>query len=162
MAAAGKRKELEQIVGLEIGREMSARTILFHQAIADVVGVSVTDMKCLDYIHRGEDVSAGDLARLTGLTTGAITAAVDRLEKADLAWRERSASDRRKVYIRLCDSPAAKKLFPIYESLGREMAQLVTRYSTRELETIHDFCLRCIEIIKHQTDAVQALTKQQT
>jgi DNA-binding MarR family transcriptional regulator len=159
MLASRKRKELEQIVGLEIGREMSARTILFHQAIADVVGVSVTDMKCLDYIHRGENISAGDLARLTGLTTGAITAAVDRLEKAGLARRERSATDRRKVYIRLCNSPVAKKILPIYEALGREMAQLVTCYSTRELETIHDFCLRCVEIIRRQTEAVQNLVK---
>ncbi|MBV9226552.1 MAG: hypothetical protein JOY85_21165, partial [Acidobacteriaceae bacterium] len=52
MPTSGKRKELEKIVGLEMGREVSARTILFHQAIADVAGVSVTDMKCLDYIHR--------------------------------------------------------------------------------------------------------------
>ena len=159
MPTSGKRKELEKIVGLEIGREVSARTILFHQAIADVVGVSVTDMKCLDYIHRGEDVSAGDLARLTGLTTGAITAAIDRLERAGLARRERSDSDRRKVYIRLCDSPTARKVAPIYEALGREMTQLAMRYSTRELETIRDFCLRCIEILKHQTEAIQTLEK---
>ena len=40
-----------------IGREMSARTIRFHQAIANVAGVSVTDLKCLDYIQRRGDAT---------------------------------------------------------------------------------------------------------
>jgi DNA-binding MarR family transcriptional regulator len=110
MATSRKRKELEEIVGMQIGREMSARTILFHQAIANVAGVSVTDLKCLDYIQRRGDATAGDLARLTGLTTGAITAAIDRLEKAGLARRERSEVDRRKVFIRLCQSSATKRI----------------------------------------------------
>src|SRR5258708_846335 len=117
MAKSRKRQELERQVGQEVGREIGARTILFHQAVANIVGVSVTDMKCLDYVDRGGDVTAGDLARLTGLTTGAITAAIDRLEKARLARRERSETDRRKVFIRLSESPATKRIGPIFEAL---------------------------------------------
>jgi len=156
MASSRKRKELEEMVGLKIGREMGARSILFHQAIANLAGVSVTDLKCLDYIDRGGDVTAGDLARMTGLTTGAITAAIDRLEKAGLARRERSEVDRRKVFIRLCESPAMARIAPFYEALGREASQMITRYSTRELETIRDFCERCIEMMRRQTEAVMA------
>ena len=156
MASSRKRKELEEVVGLKIGREMGARSILFHQAIANLAGVSVTDLKCLDYIDRGGDVTAGDLARMTGLTTGAITAALDRLEKAGLARRERSEVDRRKVFIRLCESPAMKRIAPFYEALGREASQMITRYSIRELETIKDFCERCIEMMRRQTEAVMA------
>ncbi len=151
MGTSRKRSELERRVGQELGRELSARTIFFHQAVANVAGVSVTDMKCLDYVQRGENVTAGDLARLTGLTTGAITAAIDRLEKAGLAERQRDSADRRKVYIRLRESRAAGKPLAIFEALGREMAQLVTRYSKRELETINDFGVSCIEILKRQT-----------
>jgi DNA-binding MarR family transcriptional regulator len=154
-----KRKELERQVGMEVGREIGARTILFHQAMANLVGVSVTDLKCLDYVDRGGDVTAGDLARVTGLTTGAITAAIDRLEKVGLARRERSETDRRKVFIRLSQSPMMKRIAPVYEALGRETAQLVTRYSTKELETIKDFCDRCIEIMRRQTEAVRTLQK---
>jgi DNA-binding MarR family transcriptional regulator len=160
MATSRKRKELEEIVGMQIGREMSARTILFHQAIANVAGVSVTDLKCLDYIQRRGDATAGDLARLTGLTTGAITAAIDRLEKAGLARRERSEVDRRKVFTRLCQSSATKRIMPIYEAMGGEMARLAGRYSEQELETIRDFCARCIEILRRQTEAVQASAKE--
>src|SRR5438270_3668603 len=146
MASSRKRKELERVVGFEAGRELGARSILFHQAIANIAGVSVTDLKCLDYIDRAGDVTAGDLARLTGLTTGAITAAIDRLEKAGLAQRERSRTDRRKVFIRLCESAAMARIAPFYEALGRESAQMVSRYTTAQLEKIKDFCDRCIEI----------------
>src|ERR1700749_4241751 len=149
-----KRNELERQVGMEVGREIGARTILFHQAMANLAGVSVTDLKCLDYVDRVGDVTAGDLARLTGLTTGAITAAIDRLEKAGLARRERSETDRRKVFIRLCQSPAMAKIGPIYDELGKEMSGLAERYSTRELETVKDFCDRCIEIMRRQTETV--------
>ena len=160
MADSRKRQELVRQVGLEVGREIGARTILFHQAIANMVGVSITDMKCLDYVDRGGDVTAGDLARLTGLTTGAITAAIDRLEKAGLARRERSETDRRKVFIRLAASPAMEKIGPIYDELGKEVSELATRYSTRELETIKDFCDRTIQIMRRHTEKVMELEKK--
>jgi DNA-binding MarR family transcriptional regulator len=160
MADSRKRQELVRQVGLEVGREIGARTILFHQAIANMVGVSITDMKCLDYVDRGGDVTAGDLARLTGLTTGAITAAIDRLEKAGLARRERSETDRRKIFIRIAASSATEKIGPIYDELGKEVSVLATRYSTRELETIKDFCDRTIAIMRRHTEKVMALEKK--
>jgi predicted ArsR family transcriptional regulator len=160
MTKSSKRDKLEHQVGFEIGRELGARSILFHQAIANVAGVSVTDLKCLDYVDRMGEVTAGDLARLTGLTTGAITAAIDRLEKAGLARRERSETDRRKVFIRLCASPAMARIAPFYEALGRESAQMITKYSTAQLETIKDFCERSIEMMRRQTEAVLASTKK--
>jgi DNA-binding MarR family transcriptional regulator len=160
MTDSRKRQDLVRQVGLEVGREIGARTILFHQAIANMVGVSITDMKCLDYVDRGGDVTAGDLARMTGLTTGAITAAIDRLEKAGLARRERSETDRRKVFIRTTESAATQRIVPIFDELGRDVLALATRYSTRELETIKDFCDRSIEIMKRQTEKVLELEKK--
>jgi DNA-binding MarR family transcriptional regulator len=160
MTDSRKRQELVRQVGLEVGREIGARTILFHQAIANIVGVSVTDMKCLDYVDRGGDVTAGDLARLTGLTTGAITAAIDRLEKAGLARRERSETDRRKVFIRTTQSAAMDRIVPIFDELGKQILALAAGYSTRELETIKDFCDRTIAIMRRQTEKVMALEKK--
>ena len=160
MADSRKRQELVRQVGLEVGREIGARTILFHQAIANMVGVSITDMKCLDYVDRGGDVTAGDLARLTGLTTGAITAAIDRLEKAGLARRERSETDRRKIFIRIAASSATEKIGPIFDELGKEVSALAASYSTRELETIKDFCDRTIQIMRRHTDKVMELERK--
>ena len=159
MMESRKRKELERKISQEMGREIGARAILFHQAVANLVGVSITDMKCLDYVDRGGDVTAGDLARLTGLTTGAITAAIDRLEKAGLARRERSETDRRKVFIRTTQSPASERVAPIFDALGKAAQQLTARYTTRELETIKDFCERSIEMMRRHTEAVHALEK---
>ncbi|HEX3891200.1 MAG TPA: MarR family transcriptional regulator [Terracidiphilus sp.] len=159
MADSRKHRELVRQVGLEMGREIGARTILFHQAIATIVGVSVTDMKCLAYVERSGDATAGDLARLTGLTTGAITAAIDRLEKAGLARRERSETDRRKVFIRTTRSAATGRIVPIFDELGKEMSALAAGYSTRELETIKNFGDRCIDIMRRQTEKVMGLKK---
>jgi len=154
MATPSKRAALLKTVGQELGRELGARTILFHQAMADLAGISVTDIKCLDYIDRGGDVTAGDLARLTGLTTGAITAAIDRLEKGGYAIRERSEADRRKVYIRLANSPKMTRLHPIYDTLGQATAALSEKYSVRELETIQDYMLGCTKILRDLTETV--------
>ena len=157
MATPSKRAALLESVGQQIGRELGARSILFHQALASIAGVTVTDMKCLDYIARGKDVTAGDLARVTGLTTGAITAAIDRIESAGLACRERDDSDRRKVFIRLQQSPLSQKLNVVYTRLSQRMSELAMLYSTPQLEAIQDYMLRSIIILREETDAASKL-----
>ncbi len=67
------------------GRELSAATIMFHQAIADRLGLNPTDHKCLDLLASKGLMTAGELAEMTGLTTGAITGVIDRLEAAGFA-----------------------------------------------------------------------------
>ena len=61
---------------------------MFHQAIADRLGLNVTDHKCIDLLLMKGPLTAGELAGMTGLTTGAITAVIDRLEKAGFVRRE--------------------------------------------------------------------------
>ncbi len=75
-----KRDEL-LIANLQLGRELSARTLMFHAAIAERVELSATEHKALDILSRAGALTAGQLAELTGLTTGAITGLIDRLEK---------------------------------------------------------------------------------
>src|SRR4051794_27101574 len=86
--------ELEEAV-----RRSSAQGVIFGQTVANVAGISGSDLECLDFLNLEGRVTAGRLAEVTGLTTGAITGVVDRLEKAGLARRERDAADRRKVFI---------------------------------------------------------------
>ena len=80
-------------------RRSSGQGVIFGQAVANRAGISSSDLECMDFLVMEGRVTAGRLAELTGLTTGAITGVVDRLEKAGLARRERDASDRRKVFI---------------------------------------------------------------
>src|SRR4051812_25029573 len=80
-------------------RQLSAATIMFHQAVADRLGLNVTDHKCVDLLQRNGPLTAGELAQHTGLTTGAITGVIDRLEKAGFVRRAEDANDRRRVII---------------------------------------------------------------
>src|ERR671932_2430246 len=73
----------------------------FDQAVADALGVNRTDMRCIDVLEREGPVTAGRLAEATGLTTGAITTVIDRLERAGMARRTRDPDDRRRVLVEL-------------------------------------------------------------
>ena len=100
------RDELTDAVLLAL-RESSGLGVLHSQAMAERLGVSSTDLECLDIIAMRGPITAGELARASGLTTGAITGLVDRLERAGLARREPDAADRRKVLLRV--TPAVEK-----------------------------------------------------
>ena len=93
-ARAALMQELEHAM-----RRASSQGTIFSQSVADRVGVSSADMECMDFLIMEGRITAGRLAELTGLTTGAITGMVDRLEKAGYVRRERDENDRRKVYI---------------------------------------------------------------
>jgi len=129
------------------GREMSTRLILFHQTLVGRFGLNATDHKCLDLARHQTAISPGQLAELTGLTTGAITAALDRLERAGFVARERDQVDHRKVGIRVLPK-GQQKLAPGFASFARSMTDVLDRYDTAELEIIHDYQARCIEVFK--------------
>ena len=93
-ARAALLQELEEAM-----RRSSAQGVIFGQTVANVAGISGSDLECLDFLNLEGRVTAGRLAEVTGLTTGAITGVVDRLEKAGLVRRERDEADRRKVFI---------------------------------------------------------------
>src|SRR5215813_713559 len=82
------------------GRRLSTATILFHQAVADRLGLNLTDHKCVDLLLLHGPLTAGELASMTALTTGAITAALDRLGRAGFVRREADPGDRRRVVVR--------------------------------------------------------------
>ncbi len=127
---------------LEEMRETTTVTILFHQAVADRLGMNVTDHKCAGILARSGPITAGELARRTGLTTGAITGVIDRLEKAGFAHRVRDPSDRRRVIIEPDAKAIEARITPLFESMGRTAAHLCERYSRQELAVILDFAIR--------------------
>jgi DNA-binding MarR family transcriptional regulator len=80
-------------------REVTGLSVLYSQAMASRLGINSTDLECLDLVSFGSEVTAGALAEKTGLTTGAITTAIDRLERAGFVRRRRDDADRRKVIV---------------------------------------------------------------
>lgn len=132
-------------------RRMSAQSVLFNQAVAERLGLNATDLRCGDIISRTGPITAGRLADLTGLTTGAITGIVDRLEEAGYVRRERDTQDRRRVLIQPMTERAEREIAPLYESLARRMNELSARYSEEELRTILDFVTRVEPILQEET-----------
>jgi DNA-binding MarR family transcriptional regulator len=90
------------------------------------------------------------LAELTGLTTGAITGLVDRLERRGYARRERHPSDRRSVIVRPLSENAERDLAPSYAGMSQAMAELMSRYSDEELAVVADFLTRAAAITAEQ------------
>jgi DNA-binding MarR family transcriptional regulator len=119
-------------------RESNIGAILFHQAVGQILGINVTDMKCLDIITLKGSTSPSQLAELTGLSTGATTALIDRLEKRKLIVRHRNPKDRRGTIITLTKE-AVRKLPPLFESMAKAMEVLASSYSEKELALLLDY-----------------------
>jgi DNA-binding MarR family transcriptional regulator len=131
-------------------RETSAQSVLFSQAVADRVGMNPTDLESLDMLARHGPMTAGRLAELTGLTTGAITGLVDRLERRGYARREPHPTDRRSVMVQPLFESAQRDLGPAYVMMGQAMNELMSRYSDQDLATILDFMTRAGTITAEQ------------
>lgn len=95
----------------------------------------------MDILSTNGPLTAGRLAELTGLTTGAITGVVDRLEGSGFVRRERDASDRRRVIVHLVPD-RARKIGKLFAPLARAMAELSGRYSDEELALMLDYTRR--------------------
>ena len=143
-------------------RQMSATAVMFHQAVADRLGLHVTDHKCADLILRNGSMTAGALANLTGLTTGAITGVVDRLEGAGLARRVPDPTDRRRVVIEIiANSKCSTAVANLFSGIAQATSKLLERYTDDELALVLDFVGRCnalshAETIKLRREAAAA------
>src|SRR5208282_1707014 len=135
----------------DLGRKTSTQTVFLHQAIAQSVGLNATDTKCIDLIlsHPHGSITAGELSGMTGLTTGAITHILDRLEKKQFIERVRDTRDRRKVFIRVRPE-SLEPLAPKYEEIGKAYMSLADQYGDKELHLICDYMERASEVSKRE------------
>ncbi len=125
------------------GREFSLTTVFFHQLVAERLGLSPTDHRCADILSRSGPVSAGELAERTGLTTGAITGVVDRLERAGLVRREKDPNDRRRVIVRPAwGEEREQALAVLFEPVWRGFVEICESYTDGELRLMTEFLSR--------------------
>jgi DNA-binding MarR family transcriptional regulator len=128
----------------------------FDQAIADRLGMNRTDMRCIDLIDQAGGMTAGELARAAGLTTGAVTAVVDRLERAGMARRVADPSDRRRVRIEV--TPKLWELTgPLMMPFIAESQAILEDYSTEELERFAEFLRRVIDVQAKHIERIREL-----
>jgi DNA-binding MarR family transcriptional regulator len=120
-------------------RSAANRDVAFDKLAAQRLGVSVTDLHCLNIVESRHGVTAGELAVESGLTTGAVTAVIDRLERAGFARRVRDERDRRKVKVEVTDLFYARA-GEIWGPVAAEwQAAMADRFSAAELATIVAF-----------------------
>ncbi|ROH94742.1 MarR family transcriptional regulator [Chryseobacterium cucumeris] len=136
----------------EASRAYSDASIFMHEAIARKAGLSSTDHKYLGLILQYESITAGEISKLTGLTTGAVTGLIDRLEKKNLLKREFTKEDRRKVIIIPNTENSMKLLGHIFEELQQKTMKLVSTFSKKEIETIERYFREATVLMKETTD----------
>src|ERR1700723_4323753 len=137
-------------------RRASGSGAIFSQAVADYAGISAADLDCLDFLILEGRVTAGRLAEVTGLTTGAITGVVDRLEQAGLVRRERDDNDRRKVFIATVPENIAR-IGRFYEHMQRAMLKVWDGYSDAELRLLLRFATQGYETMLAATEELKAM-----
>ena len=154
-----KREEIIQAIN-EKFREMSTETIMFHQVVADILGLHITDHKCLDFIYRFGAMPAGRLAELTGLTTGAITGIIDRLEEAGYVRRTNDPKDRRRTIVELTrNKKLEKKIEVLFIPLRDRMHKLLSSYSDSELAFLLDATTEMLEQTREESIKLRRLEK---
>lgn len=134
----------------QLGRQLGGHALLFHQAVAEKLGLNATDLKCLDLARGERDITAGRIAELTGLTTAAVTSVIDRLEERGIVRRERDLSDRRKIFVRPIPERGAE-IGRLFESLDRAMRQLYAAYSVADLTLLRDFAIEADKVMLAET-----------
>jgi DNA-binding MarR family transcriptional regulator len=132
-------------------RALATAIIAFHERGARRLGMTAAERKSLGVLDQLGIATPGQLAQETGLTTGAITGIVDRLEKAGFARREPNPDDRRSVLIRALQQDKVRKLVrPMFESLSRAMAGMRSRYSARELAVIDRYLADTTQVLRQE------------
>jgi len=134
----------------QAGRELSTTAVLFHSVVAEQVGLNVTEWKCLEYLELRGPLMAGELAELTGLTTGAITGVIDRLEQGGFVRRERDPHDRRKVIVQPTGEHKQGTI-QVFETLMQRYGELFEAYNEQELAFILDYLTRSTAVMAAET-----------
>jgi DNA-binding MarR family transcriptional regulator len=121
------------------GRSLGNASAMLSHAVAERLGLHPTDWECVTLLVDAEDgsMTAGQLALRTGLTTGAITGVIDRLEAAGYARRERDATDRRRVIVRLVPE-RFMEVAPLFAAMLEDMVRLHANYSEAQLGLIRE------------------------
>ena len=146
----GKRDLIEDIVQRLAGRHSTA-VVLFHQAVAERLGLGPTDHKCLHLLreHGGiaanEPVTASKLAAITGLTTGAMTGVVARLESAGFLRREPDPQDQRRQLL-YADMERGGEIHSAFSPIREDLAAMLKDFNNHQLAAIALFLTHSTEL----------------
>jgi DNA-binding MarR family transcriptional regulator len=148
MSRQPSRRELVQQLRSEIMGYLGAASD-FNEGLAKKLKLSRTDMRCLDLIGRLGPLTAGRLAEESGLTTGAVTFILDRLEEAGMVTRRRDTEDRRRVWVEIVPA-AQERLEGLQQPVAEDMRRLAQQFKEDELAVVRDFMRQAKEVFQRQ------------
>lgn len=143
----------------KLGQQYAYDSIKMHETIAQKAGLSGTDHKYLGFLLVKGQMPAGELAKLTGLTTGAVTGLIDRFEKKKLVKRQFAKDDRRKVIIDPNIKNIMALLQPLFTEFGKRSEALIASFSRKEIKIIEAYLSKSIEIMNETTE-LNTLSKE--
>jgi DNA-binding MarR family transcriptional regulator len=153
-ARTGRRAELlEQLE--TAGRASSVATVMFHTAVAARQGLSASEEKALDLLERSGPLTAGELARQSGLAPASVTGLINRLEQKGFARRIQNPSDRRSILVEADVERMYARVAPLFAEWARSLQELYAGYSDEQLEVILHFLT---EAARRQQEATTHLT----
>lgn len=144
MSSGAQKTRAELLAGLvrEL-RQFNGLGASFFRAAAGRVGMTVTDLQVIDILDSAGPMTAGQLADLTGLTTGAITGMLNRLEEAEIVRRERDPDDGRRVIVRLATGRGdTSELNTLFAALEKAWDEVASHYDDGQLAILLEFLQR--------------------
>ena len=150
-----RRAELVEQLALA-GRASSAATVMFHTAVAARQGLSASEEKALDLLERSGPLTAGELARQSGLAPASVTALINRLEAKGFARRVQNPSDRRSVLVEVDRERVYATVAPLFADWVGSLQELYAGYTDEQLEVILHFLN---EAARRQREATARLTE---
>jgi DNA-binding MarR family transcriptional regulator len=133
------------------GRDLSAQSVMFYTMIAEHIGLGVSDLRAWDLLLQNGPITAGEFAALTGLTPGAVTGLINRLEQAGAVRRRVDRKDRRKVIIEVARSLRNGPNAAYFQSFKSGIQRVFTRYTDAELVRIREFLEDMTRLLHRET-----------
>jgi DNA-binding MarR family transcriptional regulator len=155
------REQIYAALGNEVRANQRATDVV-DELICQLLGVNRTDARCLDILDQHGSMSAGDLAEASRLSTGAITAVIDRLERAGLAERVPDPTDRRRVLVELTPKAYAVSNELMVEPMRRLYQPMAERYTDEQLRLIIDFTREGRELQERHAEWLRARLEGRT
>ncbi|MET1008329.1 MAG: MarR family transcriptional regulator [Propionibacteriaceae bacterium] len=137
----------------EVMRDFMARAVLFQDAVARSGGINSTDLQCVGLLMSEGPATPGELAERSGLTAGgAITAVVDRLERAGYVTRQRDPADRRRVIVTAVPEVVLDRVGPIYGRVGARWAEYLETLDDDQLTLAVELFSRAAQINREEIE----------
>lgn len=149
------REKLQETVTSEM-QLMQAAVNDFDEAVAGALGVNRTDLRCLEILSGRESATPSVLGPALGLTTGSVTAMLDRLEKLGFVTRSPDPDDRRKVVVRITEE-ALSRTWEFYRPFAQDGETLMRDYSPEQLELLSGFLRGAREMYEREIARVRTL-----